>query len=261
MSKVRLTAVNYINTKPFIYGLIQAGMEDELEMYKDIPAVCADKLIKDEVDIALIPVAALAQIKDHYIVSDYCIGCDGEVKTVCLFSNNPIEKINRIYLDTHSRTSAALTKVLVKEYWKKESMIYKPISEIENVLIDDDSAILAIGDKTIGMQSKYRFTYDLGIAWKDMTGLPFVFAAWVSNKKLEASFLERFNTALAQGLSHIPDLLFILPEQDFDFDLKKYFEENISYKLDEKKKEALRLFMTKLNHSTSSEDVLQPIFA
>lgn len=261
MKKVRLTAVNYINTKPFIYGLIQSGMEDELEMYKDIPAVCADKLIKDEVDIALIPVAALANLKNHYIVSDYCIGCDGEVKTVCLYSNNPIEEVNRIYLDTHSRTSAALTKVLVKEYWKKENIDYKPIYEIERAVMDDDSAILAIGDKTIGMESNYRFTYDLGVAWKDMTGLPFVFAAWVSNKKLEPAFITRFNAALAQGLRHIPELLFILPEQDSDFDLKKYFEENISYKLDEPKKEALRLFMSKLNHSTSSEDVPQPIFA
>ena len=261
MKKVRLTAVNYINTKPFIYGLIQAGMEDELDMHKDIPAVCADKLIKDEVDIALIPVAALANLKQHYIVSDYCIGCDGEVKTVCLYSNKPIEEVNRIYLDTHSRTSAALIKILVKEYWKRGSIDYKPIYEIENVMVDDDSAILAIGDKTIGMESKFRYSYDLGVAWKDMTGLPFVFAAWVANKKLDPAFLERFNAALAQGLSHIPELLFILPEQDADFDLKKYFEENISYALDKPKKEALRLFMSKLNHSTSSEDVPQPIFA
>lgn len=261
MKKIRLTAVNYLNTKPFIYGLIQAGMEDELEMYKDIPAVCADKLIKDEVDIALIPIAALAKLPKHFIVSDYCIGCDGGVKTVCLFSNSPIEEINRIYLDVHSRTSAALTKILVKEYWKKETIEYKPIYEVENTHIDDDSAILAIGDKTIGMDAKYTFTYDLGIAWKEMTGLPFVFAAWVANKKMEPEFLKRFNDALAQGLAHIPELLFILPEQDQDFDLKKYFETNISYDLDEKKKEALRLFMSKLDHLNSSEDVLQPVFA
>ena len=261
MKKIKLTAVNYLNTKPFMYGLVQAGMEEELEMHKDIPSVCADKLINDEVDIALIPVAALAQLPQHFIVSDYCIGCDGEVKTVCLYSNSPIEEVNRIYLDVHSRTSAALSKILVKEYWKKVNMDYKPIYDVDNILIDDDSAILAIGDKTIGMDSKFRFTYDLGVAWKDMTGLPFVFAAWVANKKLKADFLDRFNNALSQGLSHIPELLFILPEQDQDFDLKNYFEKNISYHLDEKKKEALRLFMSKLNHLNSSEDVLQPVFA
>ena len=261
MKKVRLSAVNYINTKPFIYGLIQAGMEDELEMHKDIPAVCADKLMNDEVDLALIPVAALTNMKQHYIVSDYCIGCDGEVKTVCLYTNNPIEEVNRIYLDTHSRTSVALTKILVHEYWKKKDMVYHPIYEIEKAIVDEDSAILAIGDKTIGMDSKYRFTYDLGVAWKDMTGLPFVFAVWAANKKLAPAFLNRFNTALAEGLSHIKELLFILPEQEADFDLKKYFEESISYTLDEKKKEALTLFLSKINISTSSEDVSKPIFA
>ena len=260
-NKIRLTAVNYLNTKPFIYGLIQEGMEEELEMHKDIPAVCADKLINDEVDIALIPVAALTNLKSHFIVSDYCIGCDGAVKTVCLYSKSPIQDVKRIYLDVHSRTSVALTKILINEYWKKESMDYKPIYEIENAVMDDDSAILAIGDKTIGLESKYKHVYDLGIAWKDMTGLPFVFAAWVSNKKLDAQFLKRFNQALAAGLAHIPELLFILPEQDKGFDLKTYFEKYISYDLNEKKKQALRLFMSKLNHSNASEDVLQPVFA
>lgn len=260
MSKIKLTAVSYLNTKPFMYGLFQSGLDSELEIHKDIPAVCADKLIQGEVDLALIPVAALAQLKEHYIVSDYCIGCDGPVKTVCLYSNSPIDEVKRIFLDVHSRTSAALTKILIQDYWKNTTVVYKPIYEIGNEVIDDDSALLAIGDKTIGMEDKYRFTYDLGEAWKSMTGLPFVFAAWVANKKLDPKFLARFNEALALGLSHIPDLLFILPETDHDFDLKRYFEENISYTLDEPKKKALRLFLSKFDHSNSTEDVVQPVF-
>ena len=261
MKKIKLTAVNYLNTKPFLFGLIQSGMEDVLEIQKDIPAKCAEKLIQNEVDIALIPVAALVDIKAHYIVSDFCIGCEGAVKTVCLYSNSPIEDINRIYLDVHSRTSVALVKILINDYWKKSEMDYKPIYKIGEEIIEDEAALLAIGDKTIGMEEKYTYIYDLGEVWKDMTGLPFVFAAWVANKKMEPEFLARFNKALAAGLEHIPDLMLLMPETAHGFDLKKYFEENISYTLDEPKKKALRLFMSKLDHSISPEDVIQPVFA
>jgi len=261
MSKIRLTAVNYLNTKPFIYGIFASGLDKELEIFKDIPADCADKLIADEVDLALIPVAAITQLSDHYIISDYCVGCDGPVKTVCIYSNSPLTEVNRLYLDGHSRTSAALTRILMNEYWKNERINYKSIYNVGKELIDDDSAVLAIGDKTIGMENKYRFTYDLGEAWKDMTGLPFVFAAWVANKRLDSAFIKRFNAALAQGLEHIPELLFILPEVDTSFDLKRYFEENISYALDEQKKEALRLFMSKLDHSNINERIVKPVFA
>jgi len=259
MNKIRLTAVNYLNTKPFMYGLFLSGLDTEIEIHKDIPAACADKLIADEVDLALIPVAAVAKLKEHYIVSNYCIGCDGAVKTVCIYSNSPLTEVKRLYLDAHSRTSAAMTKILMKDYWRNETVAYHPIYEIGEEVIDDDTALLAIGDKTMGMEKKYRFTYDLGEAWKALTGLPFVFAAWVANKKLDPAFISRFNDALEQGLAHIPELMFILPEPEHDFDLQKYFEENISYELDEPKKEALRLFMSKLDQN-SEDHAVQPVF-
>ncbi len=260
MEKVRLTAVNYLNTKPFIYGLFQSGLHKQIEIHKDIPSRCAEKLIQDEVDIALIPVATLKDLKQHYIVSDYCIGCDGTVETVCLYSNIPIWEAKTIYLDTHSRTSVALTKILMREHWNT-SVDYQPVGDAANIVLEESAALLAIGDKTIGLEKKYRYTYDLGEAWKTMTGLPFVFAAWVSNKKLDPAFIESFNKALALGLEHIDDLVFILPEPVEDFDLKDYFENNISYELDEAKKKALRLFLSKIDQTISPEDALQPVFA
>jgi len=261
MEKIKLTAVNYLNTKPFLYGIFQSGLDKQIDIAKDIPAVCAQKLIDREVDIALIPVAALRELKSHYIISDFCIGSDGPVQTVCLFSNIPIWEVSTIYLDSHSRTSAELTKVLVKELWKNIDVEYKPVSQADDIVLEESAAVLAIGDKTIGLHKKYRHTYDLGESWKTLTGLPFVFAVWVSNKKMDITFIDQFNKALALGLSNIDELTFILPESENEFDLKMYFDKYISYELNEKKKEALRLFLSKINQTTRPEDAIQPVFA
>lgn len=260
MEKIKLTAVNYINTKPFIYGIFQSGLDKQIDIQKDVPAVCAEKLINGEVDIALIPVAALIGLEKHYVVSDYCIGCDGSVQTVCLYSHIPIWEVDTVYLDTHSRTSAALTKILMTELWENKEVKFMPTYKADNLLLEENAAVLAIGDKTIGMSEKYRFTYDLGEAWKTMTDLPFVFAVWVANKKLDLNFVEDFNKALSLGLSCIDELTFILPETEHAFDLKTYFEKYISYELNEKKKEALRLFLSKINHDLTSADAIQPVF-
>jgi len=261
MDKIKLTAVSYLNTKPFLYGIFQSGLDKQIEIEKDIPSVCAQKLKEGKVDLALIPVAALKGLKRHYIVSDFCIGCDGPVQTVCLYSNIPIWEVQTIYLDTHSRTSAALTKILVKEFWKNHNVKYKPVQQAEGIILEENAAVLAIGDKTIGMNKQYRYTYDLGDVWKEHTNLPFVFAAWVSTKKLNPTFIDQFNNALALGLSHIDELTFILPDSENSFDLKTYFEKYISYELDDMKKEALRLFLSKIDQTTRPEDAFQPVFA
>jgi len=260
MEKIRLTAVNYLNTKPFLYGIFQSDLDKEVDISKDIPSVCAQKLANNEVDIALMPVGALRDLSKHYIVSDFCIGCDGPVQTVCLYSNIPIWEVKTIYLDTHSRTSAALTKILVKELWNNLDVIYRPVQQADDIILEENAAVLAIGDKTISMDKQYRHTYDLGEAWKEHTGLPFIFAAWVSTKKLDPSFVKKFNEALALGLSLIDELIFILPESENSFDLKTYFNNYISYDLNEQKKESLRLFLSKIDHTTPTKDAIQPVF-
>ncbi len=114
MVKYKVSAVSYLNTIPFIYGLKQSKLIEIIDLYLDYPAICADKLISREVDIALIPVVAIPQLENAYIISDYCIWSDGEVDTVCLYSDVPIQEIESIALDYQSRTSVALLKILLK---------------------------------------------------------------------------------------------------------------------------------------------------
>ena len=117
-SKTRVGAVSYLNTKPLIYGFEKGMMQDEVELVIDYPSKIADALVNNEIDIGLVPVAVLPQMKNHYFVGDYGIACNGEVATVCLFSEVPLEEIETVQLDYQSRTSVALLKILLKEHWK-----------------------------------------------------------------------------------------------------------------------------------------------
>lgn len=242
MNKVRITAVSYLNTKPFIYGLFRGELADSIELSLDIPSVCAQKLLTGEADLALSPVAIIPELPEAFLLSDYCIGSTGTVKTVCLFSEKPLNEIRQIYLDFHSRTSVALTQLLCREFWNIQPA-FLPAAEGFETQIKGDTAGLIIGDRTIGKHAQYPYVYDLGEAWTAWTGLPFVFAAWVSVKPLAPEFILRFNAALQTGIDHLPELIKILPTMPRDFDLDDYFRHNISYELDDAKWEGLQRFL------------------
>lgn len=238
---MRLSAVSYLNTKPFIYGLFRSTLSDQIELNLDIPSVCAQKLLRGEADLALTPVAIIPELPEAHIVSDYCIGTVGTVKTVCIFSEKPLPEIKRLYLDFHSKTSATLTPILCREHWGIEPE-FLPATEGFEQRIGGDTAALIIGDRAIGMERRFPYVYDLGEAWLAWTGLPFVFAAWVSVRPLEAAFVARFNEALRLGIAHIPQLTKILPTMP-NFDVEAYFRQNISYELDEAKWQGLQHFL------------------
>lgn len=245
MPKLNVTAVSYLNTKPLLYGIFQNRFNEKINLQLDIPSVCADKLKDGSADLGLVPVAVIPHLDNPHIISDYCIGAEGAVKTVCIFSEVPIQEMTHIYLDYHSRTSVELAKILMKEYWKVNPIILPAIEGFEQKIQNTKGALI-IGDRTIGLENKYAYSYDLAEVWLEHTGLPFVFAAWVSNKPLEKEFVKEFNAALEMGVNAIPELLFILQKPKEGFDLEAYFSKYISYQLDAGKREALDLFLEKL---------------
>jgi chorismate dehydratase len=238
---VRLTAVSYLNTKPFIYGLFRSDLAEMIDLSLDIPAVCAQKLLSGEADIALTPVAIIPQLPEAYLVSNYCIGSVGKVKTVCIFSEKPLSEVKTILLDFHSKSSVALTRVLCEKYWDIAPALVPATEGFENQIVGDTAGLI-IGDRAIGREHQFPYVYDLGEAWTAWTGLPFVFAAWVSAKPLHPEIAARFNAALQLGLDHLPELVKILPTMP-NFDVEGYFRENISYELDEPKWQALNRFL------------------
>lgn len=244
--KVKITAVSYLNTKPFIYGIYRSPVAELIDLQLDIPSVCARKLVAGEVDLALMPVGALPELgaAGCRIVSDFCIGAVGAVETVCLFSDVPLGSIEKIYLDFHSRTSVELVRLLCREFWQiNPQFLPAPPDFLEKT--NGTTAALVIGDRTIGLAKKHRHVFDLAEAWMQHTGLPFVFAAWVSRRDLPDDFLIKFNAALQSGLDHLPELVKILPTIP-DFDVEDYFRRCISYDLDEAKWAGLQLFLEKI---------------
>jgi chorismate dehydratase len=242
MKKLNVTAVSYLNTKPLLYGLLNSPVADQIRLELNIPSVCAQKLRDGEADLALVPVAIIPEIDQPQIISDYCIGTVGAVKTVCLYSDCPLEEAESVFLDHHSRTSVVLTQLLLRDYWQISPRLV-PAQEGYIQQIGGRRAGLVIGDRTIGLEKQFRYVYDLGEAWMKHTGLPFVFAAWVSNRKLPDSFVSAFNKAMSQGVSQIPQLMYLLPSPDPSFDLEAYFTRNISYELDAEKRKAMELFL------------------
>jgi chorismate dehydratase len=242
MKKFDVCAVSYLNTKPLLYGLLRHPVAERLRIQTAIPSECARRLRDGEVDLALMPVGAIADLDNAHIISDYCIGTVGAVKTVCIYGEVPIEEMETIYLDHHSRTSVMLTRLLLEEYWQLEPELI-PAEEGYIGQIGGSTGGLVIGDRTIGLEKRFPYVYDLGETWQRHTGLPFVFAAWVSSAPLDAEFQADFNAALAEGIAHIPELQLLLPNPDPDFDLVDYFTHCISYELDAPKKRALGLFL------------------
>jgi chorismate dehydratase len=216
---------------------------DRIELLEEYPSRIAAMLVKDEIDIGLVPVVVIPLLQEPHIITDYCIGSEGEVASVALFSEVPIEQVTSVLLDYQSRTSVNLARILLKEYWKKE-VIVEDAGEDYRSRIAGTTAGVVIGDRALEQRNTSAFCYDLGAAWKAHTGLPFVFAAWVANKPLGEDFEEAFNLANAFGLAHIKQVVAENPYSDYD--LTKYYTENISYRLDEEKRKGLKLFLEKV---------------
>ena len=237
MYKIKVSAVSYANTYPFIYGLENTSIRKKIILQKDYPSLCARNLAKGEVDIGLVPITIIPKLDFYEIVSEYCIGANKEVRSVILVSNSPLKRIKRIYLDYQSGTTVSLVKILAMYYWDID-VRWLPTTEgfEDNIKNKQDGAVL-IGDRCFAAEKRFPYKYDLADEWRKFTGLPFVFAAWVANKQIDRDFKETFDSALKSGINHLDKVINYfannrLPE---GVDLKSYLTTNIDYQLNDKK--------------------------
>lgn len=243
MGRVKVGAVSYLNTKPLVYGFRDGQMQDQMEIIEDYPSRIAGMLLNNEIDLGLVPVAIIPALQEYHIVSDYCIGAKGAVASVCLFSDVPLQEAEEVLLDYQSRTSVNLARILLRDYWKVQPHLTNAAADFREH-ISGKTAGLVIGDRAFEQRKLSKYKYDLGEAWQQFTGLPFVFAAWISNKQLDASFTRAFNEATGKGLGAIDAIVQSNPYPLFD--LNNYFTRCISYNLDAEKKKGLALFLEKL---------------
>ena len=236
--------MNYLNTLPLLSGIERSPVMSEIELIKDYPSKIAASLMEGSIDIGLVPIAIIPNLPAWYINTDYCIGADGPVASVCIFSDVPLEEAESVLLDYQSRTSVQLATLLLKEYYqvKAITVLAKPGYQ---ELIKGNTAGVVIGDRALAQRSKSKFIYDLGEAWKKHTGLPFVFAAWISTKQLDPGFVMRFNEANKEGLNHIDEIVSMAAFNEFD--LHEYYTKYIKYDLTNERRAALDLFLSKIS--------------
>jgi len=244
MDKIRISAVRYANTFPFIYGLTESGFDKKVILETDHPADCASKVMSGKADLGLIPVAVIPLLKESYIISNYCIGANNKVRTVQLMSHTDFSNIETVYLDYRSRTSVNLVRVLAMNKWKRHLNWVNTSEGFDFVNIEESEAVVLIGDQCFEFEKHFMHKIDLAEEWKNFSGLPFVFACWTSNRKLENSFIEEFNAALETGVKNIESVVEKfggtgpIPASD----LRIYLTENIDFDFNDEKKRGMKLF-------------------
>jgi chorismate dehydratase len=195
---LRLGVVSYLNAEPLVYGL---DREPAVRLERDLPSRVAQRLHAGEVDLGMIPSIEYA-LGDYAIVPGVAIGSRGPVRSVSLFHTGPIESVRRVALDTSSRTSVALTKVLLRERLGRDPE-YVPMGPSLSDMLKSADAALLIGDPALYYEGELP-RLDLGEEWARVTGLPFVYAFWAGPRGVvSAAEVGRLQEALRQGVASV----------------------------------------------------------
>jgi chorismate dehydratase len=240
---VGLGAVGYLNARPLVYGL--DGRSDLFDLRFDVPSKCATLLHAGEIDLGMIPsIEYLRGPVAYSIVPDLGIVSDGEVASVALFTRVPLKQVRRIGLDTSSRTSAGLTRVLCREAWGIEPEFQAVPPDVAARIEGSDAALL-IGDPALFLDHEAAgFTkIDLGVEWTQMTGLPFVWAFWAGRPDaIDAGGIEALQEARDNGVANADTIGGAYAGPERAELCSRYLRENIKYRLGERETRGLRLY-------------------
>ncbi|MGB8170512.1 MAG: menaquinone biosynthesis protein [Chthoniobacteraceae bacterium] len=233
LSAVRVGCVQYLNSKPLIFGC-------EAPVVFDHPSGLAHDLASGALDVALVPVFEALRSPPWLAVDEVAIACDGPVFSVFLAHQSPLAAIRRIALDPASRTSVHLLQVLLAEFHDLHP----------EYVAENDDAKLLIGNQAIDFRlanpTGWHFL-DLGAEWKRCTGLPFVFALWLMRPLLPdaAAIADELRGLKRDGLAHLPEIIHADREHD-PIVSERYLTEHIRFDCGEREKAGLALFRTLL---------------
>jgi chorismate dehydratase len=241
--ELRIGAVSYLNTRPLVDGLAEPGRP----VRYDLPSRLADRLAGGALDVALVPIVELFRSRRHVIVSDACIACRGPVRSVKLLFRSPPAEVRSLALDEGSRTSAALSRILLANRFGVRPVV-RDLRIGSRVEADDSDAVLIIGDRALGPpRGRFVEVWDLGAEWVAWTGLPFVFAAWVAPREIAertAKLSEMLSHARDRGLERLDEIAAAEASAHglSVADCVAYLRDNLHYRLGTEEREAIRLF-------------------
>lgn len=244
MPKLRVGIVDFLNSRPLAWGFLKGHHSDLFTPSSHPPSMVAHLLAEGGLDVGLVPSVEVQRIPGLRVVPDLCVAAEREVRSVLLVSRVPVERITRVALDTNSRTSVALLKVLCAERWGIEPQFLEQRPDVERMLATADAA-LVIGDPALKVDRERHRVIDLAAEWRGLTGLPFVFAVWAVRGGVDLPDLPfYFKSSLRYGLASLETIVReSAAELGLDSDiLRIYLTENLSFFLQEREIDGLRTF-------------------
>lgn len=251
MSKLRISAISYLNTAPLMWDFEHANAASAFEIAYTVPSQCAAQLQDGLADIGIIPAAAYTTVRGLRILPGVAIASRREVRSILLVSKVPREEIHTVALDTSSLTSVALTKVLFAKWWGGVRKYTAMDPNLETMLTSADAGLL-IGDPALKVDRSKFFSYDLAEEWIRLTSKPFVFAFWavrqaaVKDRNDFPDLAAIFQHSRDEGLK--PDNLDIIAREWgtrlglSEESVRSYLTRNIYYSLDPACVEGMQLF-------------------
>jgi len=240
---VRLGAVSYLNVRPLVYGL---DARPEVSLRFDVPSECARLLDRGDIDLGMVPSITYLDRPGDRIVPGVCIGSDGPVASVALFTRRPIADVRSVALDTSSRTSAALVQILCRRRFGITPTFVSHEPDLAAMLGAADAALL-IGDAALFIDHRAHGVekIDLGELWTEMTGLPFVWAFWSGRPDAASAETVRvLQQAADDGLAHLDEIgaAYCAADPIWIPVAQQYLRENLTYELSERALDGLRMY-------------------
>jgi chorismate dehydratase len=267
MSKIRISGVQYLNTAPLVWGFTHGPLEGKYDLTFTLPSQCAEQLARGEADVAIIPAIECQRIPGLVVLPDMAIASKQAVRSLLVISRPPIEQAQRLALDTSSRTTAALVRLLAAGWWSRRGARIGFTSAAPDLaaMLEENDAALLIGDPALRLAERYDagvpllpgskarlHVYDVISEWRAWTERPGVLAVWAARRAIltqanESEIVSDFQASKEYGLTHIEEIAanaaatLGLPQTH----LESYLRENIDYGLDAENRAGLELYFEK----------------
>jgi len=246
LRRPRVAASSYLNTAPLIWSFQQGRMQGAVELVTDTaPARCGDLLALGEVEAALVPIIEYQRIPGVQVVPGVCVGSHSAVRSVVLISKyDDLKNVRRVGLDSSSRTSQTLVKIIFREFLNCEPQWKTSRPDVEDMLKDNDAALL-IGDPAMNITLPDVHIFDLASVWRRFTNTGFVFAMWMARKEsVEKIRVVDFAAARDEGLAELDEIAAEYKPQLglSDKEIRAYLTDNIAFRMDEEMEKGLKLY-------------------
>jgi chorismate dehydratase len=275
MTKLRISIVEYLNTAPLVWGFTDGPLVGKYELSFTTPSQCAEALRRGEADVAIIPAIEYQRIENLVVLPGMAVAAKGEVRSILVVAKKPIELAKKIALDSSSRSSAALVRLLARDLWKIQPEFIEAAPDPTEMLKQADAA-LVIGDPALRVILKLDalsgkvpsgeqccqgdpdelpvpgfetiFVYDVAYQWEEMTGKPCVLAIWAGRRDaITPEVLADFQASKRYGMERLRE---IAEAASIKLDLppralERYLTDNINFDLDEENLAGLRLYFEK----------------